>query len=720
MSSPSLSVNQATQNTNSSSTLRRGIWSFAGLIVLTLVGTTSFAIYTQSQNNNVSQSIQQVIEAKNLVSDIAPPPAYAIEAYVNVLEANRGRADIKATFNEFQQRETEYLQRVDHWKASPIPADIKQSITVDAPAALQDFWQQSKEVVFPILLKEGARSAVDGSKLNAALMQIENSFSNHRDIVASATTQAQQYLDSNAASAQTAEGMSDWTFPALAGLIGLMVLAALYALSRNVLTPLGAIARHSEGLTKGEDLGEIPFTERNNEIGFIASALNTIKHSNSDSLSAQKIINEERERAAKLSEEITKEREERDAETAKAVSQIGASLNRMAKGDFTGTVDTPFTGELEKLRADINSTLAQISQTFGRIVNTTESLGTGVLEIVTASDDLSVRTERQAASLEETAATLTQITATVKKSSEGAKHTKTVVETAKEDAMQSGAVVEKALSAMSEIEKSAKEINQIISVIDEIAFQTNLLALNAGVEAARAGDAGKGFAVVASEVRALAQRSAEAAKEIKGLISKSSVQVKDGSQLVGKTGETLHRIADQVIHISEVVDQIVSGADEQFQSLNELNAAVSDLDSGTQQNAAMAEEATAACHSLKAEASELTDLIKTFKISGNTTFAPRAPIQPPVRPAAKVAPSAPKARTAPTAPLAPSAIRKPAPIEPRKFVTSAKPVAINGKTTQHHAPAPSPAKNLISKVSSAFAPNTQGNTALQDDDWTEF
>lgn len=705
MSSPSISDNQATQNTNSTSSLRRGTWIFAGLMVFTLVGTTGFTVYSQSQNENGNQSNQQALEARDLVSDIAPPPAYAIEAYVDLLEANRGRADIEATFNEFQQRETEYLQRVDFWKTAPIPQDIKQAITVDAPAALTDFWQQSKEIVFPILLQDGARSAVDTSKLNAAMMKVETAFGNHRDVVSAATTKAQQYFQNSTSSAQTAKGMSNWMFPSLAGLMGLMVLAALYALSRNILNPLNSIAHHTVGLSKGEDLGEIPFTERQNEIGFIANALKTIKNSNSDSLSAQALINEERERTAKLTEEMTAEREKRDAETANAVSQIGASLNRMAKGDFTGTVDTPFTGDLETLRKDINSTLAQISQTFGQIVHTTEGLGTGVLEIVTASDDLSVRTERQAASLEQTSATLTQITATVKKSSEGAKHTKSVVEAAKEDAMQSGEVVEKALSAMGEIEKSAQEINQIISVIDEIAFQTNLLALNAGVEAARAGDAGKGFAVVASEVRALAQRSAEAAKEIKSLISKSSEQVKGGSQLVGKTGDTLHRIADQVLQISDVVDQIVSGADEQFQSLNELNIAVSELDSGTQQNAAMAEQATAACHSLKAEANELTDLIKTFKISENTKFTPRV-----VKPVAR-----------PAEPAAPAAVKKPAPVAaPKKIAEPVKPVAINAKTTPHHTPAPSPANTLISKVSSAFSAKTQGSNALQDDDWTEF
>ena len=182
----------------------------------------------------------------------------------------------------------------------------------------------------------------------------------------------------------------------------------------------------------------------------------------------------------------------------------------------------------------------------------TQAIRSGADEISTAADDLSRRTEQQASSLEETAAALEEITVTVKKTAEGAKHARDIVSTAKVDAEKSGEVVREAMAAMTGIDKSSKQIGQIIGVIDEIAFQTNLLALNAGVEAARAGDAGRGFAVVASEVRALAQRSAEAAKEIKGLISASTAQVDQGVRLVGRTGEALGRIVTQVIEINAV------------------------------------------------------------------------------------------------------------------------------------------------------------------------
>jgi methyl-accepting chemotaxis protein len=221
---------------------------------------------------------------------------------------------------------------------------------------------------------------------------------------------------------------------------------------------------------------------------------------------------------------------------------------------------------------------------------------------------------------------------------------------------------------MSDIEKSAAEITEIISVIDEIAFQTNLLALNAGVEAARAGDAGKGFAVVAQEVRELAQRSAGAAKEIKTLISKSSSQVSSGSQLVNATGETLHRIAGQVVEISGVVDQIASGANEQFIALKQLNTAVGDMDNATQQNAAMAEQATAASHSLSQEAENLAALIARFKVA-DRQFQARPPQPKPIPQAAR--------------------------------------------------PAARPRKETVQRAQSAFRGRSVGNAAIKDE-WEEF
>jgi methyl-accepting chemotaxis protein len=259
--------------------------------------------------------------------------------------------------------------------------------------------------------------------------------------------------------------------------------------------------------------------------------------------------------------------------------------------------------------------MGQLQDTMKVIVGNAAGIRSTTDEISHAADDLSRRTEHQAASLEETAAALDEITATVRKTAGVAKEASEVVTQTRSQAETSGTVVQDAVRAMSAIETSAGEIGQIIGVIDEIAFQTNLLALNAGVEAARAGDAGKGFAVVASEVRALAQRSADAAKEIKALIAASATNVGQGVDLVGRTGTALGSIVQQVVRIDQLVSEIASSAQEQALGLSEVNTAVNDMDQVVQQNAAMVEQSTAATMALKNEASELARMVGRFRIA---------------------------------------------------------------------------------------------------------
>jgi methyl-accepting chemotaxis protein len=255
-----------------------------------------------------------------------------------------------------------------------------------------------------------------------------------------------------------------------------------------------------------------------------------------------------------------------------------------------------------------------VAETMSAVTDATNGINSGAIDIRQASDDLSQRTEQQAASLEETAAAMDEITSTVRQTAAGAVRANGVVEEARVEAEQSGAVVARAVEAMGGIERSSNEISEIISVIDGIAFQTNLLALNAGVEAARAGDAGKGFAVVASEVRALAQRSAEAAKDVKTRINASSEQVEAGVELVSETGQALQRIIGRFGEISNLVGQIATAAEQQATGLQQVNTAVSEMDGVTQQNAAMVEEATAAARSLSAESDELARHVARFKV----------------------------------------------------------------------------------------------------------
>jgi methyl-accepting chemotaxis protein len=335
--------------------------------------------------------------------------------------------------------------------------------------------------------------------------------------------------------------------------------------------------------------------------------------------------------------------------------ELGAALKRMAASDLEQPIQKTFAAALEKSRQDFNAAQETLRSTMLQITESVNLVSSGGQEIATASDDLSRRTEQQAASLEETAAALDEVTSTVKKTTDGARQARTVVSEARVDAEKSGEIVRRAVEAMGRIEKSSAEISQIIGVIDEIAFQTNLLALNAGVEAARAGDAGRGFAVVASEVRALAQRSAEAAKEIKGLITTSNIEVGNGVKLVAQTGESLARIVGKVSEINSVVADIAAGAEEQSTALQEVNTAVNQMDQATQQNAAMAEQATAAARSMMQETEKLSEMVGQFRVGRSASagamrrelkkvaphaFAPA--VKPPMRSSASKAPAKPQ------------------------------------------------------------------------------
>ncbi|RVT73810.1 PAS domain S-box protein [Agrobacterium tumefaciens] len=295
------------------------------------------------------------------------------------------------------------------------------------------------------------------------------------------------------------------------------------------------------------------------------------------------------------------------------VEKLAQCLTDLAEGDLAQSIDKPFIPSLERLRTDFNAASEKLKRAMTLVSENAGAISSGSNEIRSAADDLARRTEQQAASIEETAAALEEITTAVNDSSRRAEEAGKIVARARDHAEHSGQVVRDAIGAMDQIEKSSREISNIIGVIDEIAFQTNLLALNAGVEAARAGEAGKGFAVVAQEVRELAQRSATAAKEIKSLINASGAQVENGVGLVTRAGSALQEIAEQVRDINTNVVAIVDAAREQSTALAEINQAVNTVDQGTQQNAAMVEEQTAASHSLAREAAALFELLGQFR-----------------------------------------------------------------------------------------------------------
>jgi methyl-accepting chemotaxis protein len=415
-------------------------------------------------------------------------------------------------------------------------------------------------------------------------------------------------------------------------IVGVLLAAALAAfagllLARTISRPVRGLTSIMERLAVGDLSVDISSARRGDEIGAMSRAVQVFK----DNALALKSASADKDRmegdARQAREQTEAERARAAADLASVVQETGHALSALSEGDLSHRIHADFPGEYRRLKEDFNLAMGRLEEAMSVITANATAMQSGVGEISQAADDLSRRTEQQAATLEETAAALEEITATVKKTAEGAQQANSVVTGAKADAEQSGVVVSNAVAAMGEIERSADQISQIIGVIDEIAFQTNLLALNAGVEAARAGDAGKGFAVVAQEVRALAQRSAEAAKEIKALITASSQQVGQGVQLVGQTGDALRRIVGRVAEITGLVAEITASTQEQATGLSQVNIAVNQMDQATQQNAAMVEQSTAASHALSQEAHELVRLVARFRTSDAAPAVQAAPVK---------------------------------------------------------------------------------------------
>jgi len=401
------------------------------------------------------------------------------------------------------------------------------------------------------------------------------------------------------------------------GILGLLAsLGLAWLLTRVLGRPVTALTGVMTRLAGGDNGVEVPDVDRRDEIGAMAKAVLRFKDAAIEKIAVERQVEIERRAAETARQAAEAEREAARVQLEAVVDSLAGGLRALAQGDLTRRVDIAFPAEYERLRADFNAAIAQMEDALKVIVRSAGGIEAGSDEIACAADDLSRRSERQAASLEETAAALDEITATVRRSSAGAKSAAIVVGAARSDAQRSRVVVGDAVGAMTRIEASSREIGRIVGVIDEIAFQTNLLALNAGVEAARAGDTGKGFAVVAMEVRALAQRSAEAAREIKVLIATAAREVEQGVSMVGETGQALQAIADKVGEIDGLVGEIAASAAEQSAGLSEVNGAINLMDQTVQQNAAMVEQSTAASHSLKTEAATLSHLIGRFRVGG--------------------------------------------------------------------------------------------------------
>jgi methyl-accepting chemotaxis protein len=385
----------------------------------------------------------------------------------------------------------------------------------------------------------------------------------------------------------------------ITALVALFSFLLAHDLSQSLRSLIGAMKK----LAAGNLSSEVPGLDRRDEVGGMAGTVQVFKEN------AIRMLELEREKAA----------EQKAAAEAAAfvVGSIGMGLERLAAGDLTYHLGTTLPPAYEKIRLDLNSAMAQLKNLVTGIVANTSAIRSGTGEIAHAADDLSRRIEEQAASLEETAATLSEITATVKRNSDSSGEASSIVKATRENAERTGIMMRDAVGAMGKIRTSSHQIAQIIGVIDEIAYQTNLLSLNAAVEAARAGEAGRGFAVVAAEVRALAQRTAAAAKEIKELIVASTEQVNQGASLVGETGQALDKIVKQIGEVSAAIATIATSSSDQAIGLYHLNDAVNQMDQVTQHNAAMLEQSAAASHALMREAEKLGMLADRFRVAAN-------------------------------------------------------------------------------------------------------
>ncbi len=438
---------------------------------------------------------------------------------------------------------------------------------------------------------------------------------------------------------------------------------------RAISPPLSGMTSAMQSLANGELETKVPSTERKDEIGEMAEAVQVFK----DNALRNKEMEAEQVEQARLAEEHEKAaQEEAIASERQMVGEVfGKAMSAVAAKDLGYRITDELPSAYLVLRDDFNNAIDQLASTINQIGVSSAQILAGSSEIHDAASNLSKRTEQQAVAVEETAAALEETTTAMKTSTESAKDAGTLVSTTKNNAEHSGGVVQNAIVAMGKIETSSEEIANIIGVIDDIAFQTNLLALNAGVEAARAGESGKGFAVVAQEVRELAQRSASAAKEIKQLITTSGEEVKNGAELVNETGKALESIVAEVTDINEHVAAIVSAANEQSAGLQEINQSVNNIDQGTQHNASVAEQSTAASHTLSEEVTKINEMLNEFNTGNSNTGG-------------------------------------------------SKMKSLPEEASNQNTPQPSPARALTHKVAKSFGGAGAATAAAEDESWEEF
>jgi methyl-accepting chemotaxis protein len=596
--------------------IARSLAIFAVVVAAGLIASIGIQNYAFNKLRVNGEMYRQIVYGKDLVADILPPPLYVVESYMLALEAVQRPEVAGKNIDRIQNvLKPAYEDRRKYWQATALSADLKEKLLNDVLIKGDAFWKVMQDELAPAILNH------DSAVIPTAFEKLATNFHIHETAVNELVDMANAFLAKAEKDAAEQTSILSAITVASAAVSLCLLLGGLYAFRRRAIVPLSAMRDYMAILAGGDYSKEVPFSHRVDEIGEMARAVTVFRESAQERNKIREHQDAERLAQAQRDAALAASKADEDAGRERIIVSLSRGLDRLSGGDLTVQLNEAFAPDYERLREQFNSSVRTLSDTMRDIATATTTVRTGTSEIATSTDDLARRTEHQAASLEQAASALDQITVTVKNSSERAHEANAMMTVTKESASYSATVVHEAVAAMEKIEASSVQIGEIINVIDEIAFQTNLLALNAGVEAARAGEAGKGFAVVAQEVRDLAGRSAKLAKEIKQLVETSSSQVSTGVALVNRTGEALNSIDQQVLKVTTLIEAIVRSSSEQTTALVEVNAAVNTMDSVTQQNAAMAEETSAACRELGNEALHLNHLLSRFALEGTERTA---------------------------------------------------------------------------------------------------